>query len=51
MFNAPIIIGRMQYETNRRKAKPIGGKYKRKEFRKLYKRNSATVKEAKIMMP
>ena len=39
------------YMDNRKKAKPIGGKYKRKEFRKLYKRNSATVKETKIMTP
>ena len=36
---------------NRKKAKPIGGKYKRKGFRKLYKRNSATVKEIRIMAP
>ena len=41
----------MTYAVNRKKAKPIGGKYKRKGFRKLYKRNSATVKEIRIMTP
>jgi len=37
--------------NNRKKTKPIGGMSKRKEFRELYKRNSATVKAIRIMTP
>jgi len=36
---------------NRKKAKPIGGRYKRKEFNEPNRMNSATVKENRIMAP